>query len=549
MLIIREVFFLPPMAVARLGGSETPLDAFTWAEDPTVHGAAKTVIVPTVSLEVMGDGSLRPFLPREIRFRDGDQLRPVAPFFELHALVEDSDGKTKEVALTPAVLEEAGSSFESVRYCVSAANLKAQRRTGDVACGFAARLTVRADDHVRHPLLASSPHRRGTEPLVSADRPIPLGAFQSLRPGRLAADALPGLDLSCLRVRFTPARGAIYGPVEATVGEAPGSRRSHEIVPAANRILNSAAAWSRYDASYAAFDNPEPSDTYDGADIDDGRSWGVVDDSCDAIIEAFVVAGGRRLRAAARVFVGPPDFAPDRRPFFTLVDDLADREELHPSEAPSLEEVADLFQRVFETVSLFNVEAQRTRTLSNNAANIEAAHAANQSVPTDVPPHFGPGSMTATDRPFASHTADLGGPEAPKRAAGHLWLSDIARAVHAPFADVELLADFLRHHGDRVRQILRPPWGALEELMQGRDCRDPRVLRDGLHDMRMPSYMRDSDALPLSLSRRQYAAVLEVLERLGPVAHGLKASGGQPLATPVERHVARVVARAKKNNS
>ena len=100
--------------------------------------------------------------------------------------------------------------------------------------------------------------------------------------------------------------------------------------------------------------HPEPSDTYDGADTGSGRSWGVVDDTCDGIIEAQVVIDGVRKVARARIVTGPPDFAPDRRPFVSLADDLADRELALPDvDAPvTLAEIADLFRRVFETVSL-----------------------------------------------------------------------------------------------------------------------------------------------------------------------------------------------------
>jgi hypothetical protein len=63
MAVIEEVFFPPPMAVARLGESATPLDSFTWVEDPSQHGAGTTVIQPAISLEVQTDGSVRPFLP------------------------------------------------------------------------------------------------------------------------------------------------------------------------------------------------------------------------------------------------------------------------------------------------------------------------------------------------------------------------------------------------------------------------------------------------------------------------------------------------------
>ena len=101
--IIEEIFFLPPMAVARLGGSDTPLASFTWMEDPTLHGAGLTVIAPAISLNVLADGSVQPFLPAVLQFRDGSLFRPVAPFFELWVR---SDGE--EQPLTLKFLQESG---------------------------------------------------------------------------------------------------------------------------------------------------------------------------------------------------------------------------------------------------------------------------------------------------------------------------------------------------------------------------------------------------------------------------------------------------------
>jgi|SwirhisoilCB2_FD_contig_31_11350628_length_1743_multi_3_in_0_out_0_1 hypothetical protein len=551
MLTILEVFFAPPMAVARLGRSPIPLESFVWAEDATIHGAVKTVIRPAVSFELASDGSVRPYIPCEIRFRDEDHIRPVAPFFELHAVVEDSSGNIQEMPLTPTLLEQAGTSLSAVRYVVTAANRKAERRTGDPACGYSARLEVRGDDHSRTALLASSPTRFGTQPLVSIERPIHLGWFQAMRPIRTPEEALA--NLSVLRVRITPAHGEVYGPPEAIVGIPPLSSKPHEIVRPENRILNSRASWCQYDGSYDRFDNPEPSDTYDGADLpaDGNRAWGVIDDTCDIVLEATVVAGGRRLHAAARVFVGPPDFAPDRRPFFSLVDDIADREELNPDLPASLDEVADLFQRVFETVSLFNLEAQRARTLNNNQSELGS-----NTTLHSTPPHFDQRSMTADDRPYARATADIGDAAAAGGGASvRFSLTDTANAVHKPLADIELLVDFLRTQGERVRTLLRPPWGIVEELSENAtedptpEHRDPRVLRDRLHDMRMPPYMRDSDALPLALTRRQYRTVLDVLKRLegqkAEKAVGGEATVAERSVTPLERYVARVVDREK----
>ena len=95
-----ELYFRPPMAIARLGGSNTPLESFVWSEDPTNSGAAKTVIEPAVTLVIEPDGSVRPYLPVVLRFRDGDHFRPVAPFFELWLRFESDDGVFHDEPLT-----------------------------------------------------------------------------------------------------------------------------------------------------------------------------------------------------------------------------------------------------------------------------------------------------------------------------------------------------------------------------------------------------------------------------------------------------------------
>src|SRR6266852_1764523 len=119
MSVIEQIFFLPPMAVGRLGGSDTPLESFTWVEDPSQHGAGTTVIQPATSLEVQADGSARPFRPAAIQFKDGNLLRPVAPFFELWAKLQN---QADPVPLTAALLRESGGSVDGVMYTVTAAN-------------------------------------------------------------------------------------------------------------------------------------------------------------------------------------------------------------------------------------------------------------------------------------------------------------------------------------------------------------------------------------------------------------------------------------------
>ena len=441
------------MAIARLGGSDTPLESFVWGEDPTISGASKTVIQPAVSLSVEPDGSVRPFIPSTIRFRDGDHLRPVAPFFELWLRYESDDGVFHDEPLTRQILREAGATTESMSYVVTAANLKAARRSGDAANGFQARLQVAGNDHRRHTLLASSPAQPGTEPLVLNERPIPIGAFQVIRP---TGGREMGVDLGAVRVRFTPAVGEVYGPPSATFGQSPAPGGVHEIVKPENRTLNPKASWLSYNADYTRFDNSEPSDTYDGSDVDPNNalnnvSWGVVDDTCDALIEATLVVAGVRFRGVARVFVAPPDFAPDRRPFVALVDELADRNLGAPGPVTAADvelaeaEIADLFQRVYETVSLANLDATRANAIADNAGN--SVDGFTTPPRTDRPDDDrGRRTLRGLDR-RARQPAD---------AAGSLPYTDTAQAAHMRFSELDDLIEFLRMNGDRVRQMLPP---------------------------------------------------------------------------------------------
>jgi hypothetical protein len=532
-----ELYFRPPMAIARLGGSDTPLECFVWSEDPTNSGAAKTVIEPAVSLEIESDGSARPYLPGTLRFRDGSHFRPVAPFFELWLRYESDDGVFHDEPLTRDILREAGASTESLSYVVAAANRKAARRSGDAANGFQATLQVAGNDYRRHPLLASSLRQPGTEPLVLEGHPIPLGTFQVIRP---TGGHEMGVDLGALRVRFTPAAGEVYGPPAASSAPAPDTGRVHVIVKPENRFLNPKATWLNYNADYTKFDNPEPSDTFDGADVDPNNflnnvAWGVVDDTCDAVIQATLVVAGVRLFATARAFVGPPDFAPDRRPFMSLVDDLADRELGFPSPVTSDDvaaaelEIADLFQRVSETVSLANLDALRRNAIADNVrAGVDGF---------TTPPRTDNQTMTKADVPFADLTAQIvqqPTPQAP------LPYTDAAQVAHQRLAEMDDLLEFLRIRGDRVRQMVRPPYGYFRELAPNPapDAtpnpvhRDPRISRDSAHDMRMPPYMRDADASALSVTHRQYLQLMALLDFLGkpPVAPSPPVAPGGPPA-------------------
>ena len=85
--VIQALFIDPPIAIARLGGSSAPQDAYCWADAANPRSDGNTVIQPWWTFEVLSDATVDPSMPAAIRLRDGDLIRPVAPFFEIWALV------------------------------------------------------------------------------------------------------------------------------------------------------------------------------------------------------------------------------------------------------------------------------------------------------------------------------------------------------------------------------------------------------------------------------------------------------------------------------
>ncbi|HSW07611.1 hypothetical protein [Aquabacterium sp.] len=533
-----EIFFNPPMAVARFGASPTPLEAFEWRVSRDAHGRVLTVVEPALSFRVADDGRLQPYKPTDIRFKEDDgSVRPVAPFFELWARMQGADGGIEEEPFTLALLAELKITLRHLSVEVNAANLKAARRTNDDACGFQARVAFGGDDHTVKPLLACSPHTSGLQPLVLPDKPVPLGCVQWLKPVAERDPQHPAADLSVLRLRFTPAAGKVYGPPRAVQGpdrltitgpvdvlqlKNTIEGRVHTIVPPDQRILSDDTPWSTYRMVTGLYEDPQPQDGYDGSDDGNSQSWGVVDDSCDALVAVTVAWRGNRYVAQGRAFVGPPAFAPDRRPFYSVADDLADRdlplvpvtpENYHQVKA----EVVQLFRRVFETAASMNMDAARTEALQDNEAM--------SAPPSPRLPQTGPASMTEADQPYIDRTPDLTLNQPPTEfttsvRGDRLSYTQAVPFVHSQLMEEAVLIDFLRRRHAHVRRLLRPAFGLITEWHAEAlpppdpNFRDPRVVRDLMHDMRMPPYMRDAYYVPLSLTRRQYRMMIDFLDLL-----------------------------------
>lgn len=329
---IKDIRLLPPLAVARLGSSPEPLENY---DLDIVDAVSPRTIVPkeTLFLDAAGNLSVKDS-PGQVQFRDTNGLiKPVAPFFELWALM---DGADDWVPVTKYLLAENGLTPESVEWSAHVGNIKVYRRTGDPNDQMEATAGP-FHDHAIHPL-------RGTAKNFLDGESVSLGHIQYAKPD----DRQPGI-----RVRFTPAHGKVYGSKTEIVdpnvvkvvydpakGKWPGYREPDNPTNdyAGRRLTNPAEIFAGYDEG--------------GYHI----SYGYIDDECDGVIEASLKVNGMELRSFARVAAGPPTFAPDGKPVRTVADEL--EQVLNGPDATAghdeIEAVRDLVRRALETVRLMN---------------------------------------------------------------------------------------------------------------------------------------------------------------------------------------------------
>ncbi|QCB47666.1 hypothetical protein [Hydrogenophaga sp. PAMC20947] len=515
---IQGLFITPAFAVARLGGSTTPMHAYDWVDTQNPRFDGETDIAPSWTLAVQPDGSVAPFPPQAIAFRDGDLIRPVAPFFEIWARLGEAGsdaGTWTEAPLTNELLASDGLSINSLRLSVTARNRKAARRSGDESHAFGnwQPLVIAGNDSTVKTIEGTSPP--GTPvPMIPPGRPIPLGTVQMLRstpqpPGR-PWSAVVRVDT--IRFRYTPARGSFYGPPEAASAQ-PALGRPAPAVPAANAYLNPQAGWRGAQTGNLVV----PGDTYDAVDQNAprGASLGVVDDTCEVHFDVSLnVSAGLSLAARAVAFVAPPDFAPNHRPFLSIADELNDRDGAAAKRNVDLTGAAlsawveDLFERIYETVSLFNVDhfrSQRAAVLPSS--KIEATDL-DQGARPDPASAMG-GHDALRSQVFQLEGATVNNP---------LPLSQHARMRHRALSDIQNLLALVAIDAlagrNRVREIVRAPFET--EAFESADS----------SSMRMPPFMRQSNAMPLTLSAWQYDLLMRWVDEVQQQALAAPAGAG-----------------------
>jgi hypothetical protein len=516
-LPIQTVFCNPPLGIARIGGSSVPMDSFAWVAATDPHNAGETRVAPDWTLDVQADGGVVPRMPSRVVLRDAGDLRPVAPFTEIWCEVgPDAQPESwQRMPLTPALLAADGLNVANLTLDFEAKNLKAARRTGNAALRYGTFPPVQifGDDHTRRRLLAVSPPDAAPGVrMIPADRQIDLGQVQVIRPTlQPPAGSTPWADnvrVDTLRLRFTPARGTFYGPEAVRGATITVNGAAQSLVPAENAFLANGAGWLGAAALQALI---APADTFDGAEQSNGLSLGIVDDTCELRVTVTLdrsPIGRPSLQGHANLFSGPPDYAPDRRPFVSLADELNDRRSAAAVAAANqtLDNasrdrwVEDLFERAFETLSLFNVDLWRNSRSAELAADQRRA----EPIRNDRYPQA-ERAMGALD---ALRDADivLDAPSGPVP----LPLFARARERHRFLSDILALKRFVQERPERLVELTRRAFSvaANEDANQT--------------TMQMPPFMRNSNAQPLTLVQWQYDLLMAwrqaLLDAPSPVA-------------------------------
>jgi len=341
---ITQLQILPPLAVARFGSAETPLDAYELVPDPN-NPLAYREIRAAESLEVdSATGAIaRSYTPDRIQFKDDRcRVRPVAPFLEVFATT--ADGKFQPLDLE--LLKQEGLDATAVCWSLQVANLKVYRQTLDADDKVIATVS-RFNDHEEHPLQGKCAH-------FLKDKFIPFGRVRYIRPTAQFPE---------IRLRFTPATGKVYGSHTERFELDENKLKTDPVFSGhEDRIVYNTAVgkWRGFQSDVSSKTLTNPSDIYQGYWPDPTKlpiSWGYLDDVCDGVITVeLALKDGSKLSTHAWISSCMPAFAPDSLPVRTVADDLEQLlhgPDLSDSEV-SVHAAAEIVRRSLETLRHMN---------------------------------------------------------------------------------------------------------------------------------------------------------------------------------------------------
>jgi hypothetical protein len=152
-----------------------------------------------------------------------------------------------------------------------------------------------------------------------------------------------------------------------------------------------------------------------------------------------------------------------------------------------------LFERIYETVSLFNLDHfQAEGGIRLEGARLRPRDELSDELADDHVLKPKNHAMTQRD---ALRSQAYG---VPARSDGEpLPLSEHARSRHKSLQDIEALKGVIAQQPDRLHQLIREPF----QVEQGETANRTT--------MRMPPFMRNSNAFPLTLSTWQYDLLMD----------------------------------------
>ncbi|KIC03344.1 hypothetical protein OA88_04075 [Flavobacterium sp. JRM] len=354
---IIELRILPPIAIGRLGESNTPMEAYDLELSKEKPLDFREIIPKTTLTVDPVSGEIKAHDPINIKFKEVTSLadrkgkiRPVSPFLEVFAITDQNPGEL--VPLTEELLVQAGLSLKDISWDVDVANIKIFRRTTDVNDKMTAKIT-NITSHESKPLLADCNN-------FLPNKKLPLGSVQYIKPTK---------EFPELRLRYTPAGGKVYGsnlkrktgPGETEIQEDPTFEKKEDLI--IYDTSEGKGTWRGYQESgtpnifYTA-----PAQIFAGYSYTDEKqvswqvSWGYIDDECDGFVTVKLkVSDEKTLTAKAHISAGPPSFAPDTLPIRVVSDEL---EQIILSTdidgEVSIEEAEEIIRRAFETIRLMN---------------------------------------------------------------------------------------------------------------------------------------------------------------------------------------------------
>lgn len=355
---ILEIRILPPIAIGRLGSSETPMDAYG-LEINSERPLDFRQVIPKKSFEVdANSGKLKEYLPEKIEFKEvksiedkDGKIHPVAPFLEVFAITDEDPHHL--VPLTTGLLKKAGLSVKNIKWDVEVANIKLFRRTKDPDDKIEAKVK-NITSHAKQPLIGKCKN-------FLPGKKLPLGHIQFIAPTKEHPE---------IRFRYTPGPGKVYGSSLERLESENAKPVSDPVITSEEQILyNPDKDWHGYKEGPSA--DPlytNPAQIFAGFGTDDGgwKSWGYLDDECDGYVTVSLTTNNKKaLKARAHIGAGPPAFAPDTLPVRVISDEL-EQILLGPDvdEEVSIEEAEEIIRRAFETVRLMN-----TAVMNGNAVN------------------------------------------------------------------------------------------------------------------------------------------------------------------------------------